>query len=434
MATEQELATVAGEDYEQFLMEQTENDTFIDENDDWHCHATTAKIPEDKTARNQLIAVSVLCFLFMVGEAIGGALSNSLALFTDVLHLGSDLISFLISLLSMYLAKKHATRNMSFGYHRAEVLGALFSVFIIWSVTGVLVYVAIERIIKEHYKDVKANEMLITATLGVVFNIVMGIVLHSEKCCGKSQSRPSFGHGHGHSHGSGHSHNSHSSHTNDNGYQRAPNHSHSHSGGREHGDYEPLLPDEENLQVEEEDDLRNPELPLSESTEKPHPKNINVRAAFIHVIGDIIQSMGVLLASIIIKLKPEEKYRLADPICTFLFSILVLFTTVNVLRDTLRIIMEGVPRDTDYFSIKQSLQRLNGVKAVHGLTVWCLTLEKNALAVHLAIDKTVTHQQVLFEASKVLKDNFNLLHTTIQVEDYRPAIMARCYSCQELKK
>jgi hypothetical protein len=73
MATEQELATVAGEDYEQFLMEQTENDTFIDENDDWHCHATTAKIPEDKTARNQLIAVSVLCFLFMVGEAIGNS-------------------------------------------------------------------------------------------------------------------------------------------------------------------------------------------------------------------------------------------------------------------------------------------------------------------------------------------------------------------------
>ena len=82
---------------------------------------------------------------------------------------------------------------------------------------------------------------------------------------------------------------------------RTSNQSHSHS---KQGDYEPLLPDEENLQIEDNSsDLRNPELPVSETSDKPHPKNINVRAAFIHVIGDIIQSIGVLLASIIIKLK-----------------------------------------------------------------------------------------------------------------------------------
>ena len=68
MPSEQELAEVGGENYEQFLMEQTENNIHLDE---WHCHTKTAKVPEDKTARNQLIAVSVLCFLFMVGEAIG---------------------------------------------------------------------------------------------------------------------------------------------------------------------------------------------------------------------------------------------------------------------------------------------------------------------------------------------------------------------------
>ena len=59
-----------------------------------------------------------------------------------------------------------------FVFYISEVLGALFSVFIIWSVTGVLVYMAIERIIHEHYKDVKPDEMLITASLGVIFNIM----------------------------------------------------------------------------------------------------------------------------------------------------------------------------------------------------------------------------------------------------------------------
>ena len=53
-----------------------------------------------------------------------------------------------------------------------EVLGALFSVFIIWLVSGVLCYIAVERIVHEHYKDVKPNEMLITASLGVVFNLM----------------------------------------------------------------------------------------------------------------------------------------------------------------------------------------------------------------------------------------------------------------------
>lgn len=66
-------------------------------------------------------------------------------------------------------------------------------------------------------------------------------------------------------------------------------------------DYEPLLPKDENLQMAEEGELTPDQV--SDNTNKPHPKNINVRAAFIHVLGDIIQSMGVLLASIIIKLK-----------------------------------------------------------------------------------------------------------------------------------
>ncbi|WAR10544.1 ZNT2-like protein, partial [Mya arenaria] len=202
-----------------------------------------------------------------------------------------------------------------------EVLGALMSVFVIWVVTAVLVYVAIERIVHEHYKEVKADEMLITAVLGVIFNVV------------------------------------------------------SSSG------YQPLLAEDG---VGMPDSLENEPGTLEEAEPieptKPHPKNINVRAAFIHVVGDIIQSLGVLLAAIIIKLKPEDKYRLADPICTFLFSVLVLFTTITVLH------------------------------------------------------KGVDHQAVLAEATEAVHNQFNFLHTTIQVEDHEPKTVAACSSCQELRK
>ena len=68
-------------------------------------------------------------------------------------------------------------------------------------------------------------------------------------------------------------------------------------------------------------------------------ENINVRAAFIHVVGDFLQSLGVFIAALIIYFKKE--WAIIDPICTFIFSVLVLFTTIKILRDTLNIIMEG---------------------------------------------------------------------------------------------
>ncbi|NXC01818.1 ZNT2 protein, partial [Orthonyx spaldingii] len=67
--------------------------------------------------------------------------------------------------------------------------------------------------------------------------------------------------------------------------------------------------------------------------------NASVRAAFVHVVGDLLQSVGVLIASYIIFFKPEYKY--VDPICTFLFSALVLATTLTILRDVLLVLMEG---------------------------------------------------------------------------------------------
>ena len=68
-------------------------------------------------------------------------------------------------------------------------------------------------------------------------------------------------------------------------------------------------------------------------------ENINVKAAFIHVIGDFVQSLGVFTAALIIYFKPE--WKIVDPICTFIFSVLVLATTITILRNTMNVLMEG---------------------------------------------------------------------------------------------
>ena len=161
----------------------------------------------------------MLCLIFMIAEVVGGVLSNSLAIATDAAHLLTDFASFMISLFAIWVAGRPGSERMSFGWHRAEVLGAMVSVLMIWVVTGVLVYMAVLRVISMEF-EIDAKVMLITSGLGVLVNIIMGASLHQ----------------HGHSHGGGDA-----------------EHGHSHGEGEE---------------------------------------NINVKAAFIHVVGDFLQSLG----------------------------------------------------------------------------------------------------------------------------------------------
>ena len=78
---------------------------------------------------------------------------------------------------------------------------------------------------------------------------------------------------------------------------------------------------------------------LHDDKDEGHKENINVKAAFIHVIGDFVQSLGVFTAAMIIYFKPE--WKIVDPICTFIFSVLVLCTTISILRNTMNVLMEG---------------------------------------------------------------------------------------------
>ncbi|NXK79900.1 ZNT8 protein, partial [Amazona guildingii] len=78
---------------------------------------------------------------------------------------------------------------------------------------------------------------------------------------------------------------------------------------------------------------------VSAPLEKPALSNVSLRAAFVHSIGDLFQSLSVLISALIVFFKPE--YKIADPICTFVFSIFVLATTITILRDILIVLMEG---------------------------------------------------------------------------------------------
>uniref|UniRef100_A0A4W3JIR8 Probable proton-coupled zinc antiporter SLC30A3 n=1 Tax=Callorhinchus milii TaxID=7868 RepID=A0A4W3JIR8_CALMI len=338
-----------------------------------HCHTRISSEIENREkqqARRKLYVAAIVCLIFMVGEIVGGYFAHSLAIMTDAAHLLTDFGSMLVSLFSLWISARPATKAMNFGWHRSEILGALVSVLSIWVVTGVLVYLAIQRLISKDF-EIEGHVMLITSGCAVGVNIIMAVILH--------QSTPLHSYVHRHSHGGGFS-------------------------------YEKL----ENGAVD------------SCTTGAGHHGNTSVRAAFVHVIGDLLQSIGVFVAAIIIFFKPSCK--IADPISTFLFSIFVLGTTSTILKDVFRVLMEGTPKGMNFNVVKDVLLSIEGVKAMHSLHLWSLTLSQSVLSVHIAIDA----QTVLKEATDSLQSKFTFHTTTIQVEKYSDD-MLDCTQCQDPK-
>ena len=113
-------------------------------------------------------------------------------------------------------------------------------------------------------------------------------------------------------------------------------------------------------------------------------QHINIRAALVHVLGDLLQSVGVLISSVLITVFGES-FKIADPICTLVFAVIVVMTTLSVLRDTLAILLEGAPAGVSYDAITADLAGLAGVVSVHSLHIWSLTADIPVLSVHLTV-------------------------------------------------
>ncbi|KAI8432532.1 hypothetical protein MSG28_013529 [Choristoneura fumiferana] len=156
-------------------------------------------------------------------------------------------------------------------------------------------------------------------------------------------------------------------------------------------------------------------------------RNINLRAALIHVIGDLIQSCGVLFASVLIKFYPAAK--VVDPICTFVFSILVLLTSARVVRDALAMLMQAVPKEFRYREFVQALSSLGGVRHVHSVHAWALSTHHIVVSAHVAIDELTDWEPVL-QSCQQLAQQFGARAGTFQLERYSAATPA-CAACRQ---
>ena len=314
---------------------------------------------ENKNAISKLVRICFFCATFMTIEFVGGYIAGSLAIMTDAAHLLSDLAGFLISMFSLFIAMRPANASLTYGYHRSEVIGALSSILIIWVLTVWLITEAIDRIF--HPREIIGLVMMGIATCGLLFNIIMSRVL---------------------------------------AYNPVPNVMDGKAIGQ--------------MNQEIDEGLESPLLGegYDENTGDDNPV---IRAAYIHIIGDMIQSLGVLIAAIIIYLFQDTHpgIRIFDPICTFVFAIIVLCTTIPVSKDCINVLMEAAPGDINAEKLYAELQKVIGVVNIHDIHIWCISIGRPSISLHILSNSP----QKTLEQATLICQKYGIHHCTIQVED-----------------
>jgi len=148
--------------------------------------------------------------------------------------------------------------------------------------------------------------------------------------------------------------------------------------------------------------------------------SLNVRGAYLHVLGDALSSVGVMLAALMMLL---TDWTLADPLASAAIGLVIVPRTWALLRQAVNVLLEGTPPHLDLAEIEAAIQRVFGVRRVHDLHVWTLTSGREAMSAHVVVDDVGESDRLLRELHEVLHARFGIDHTTIQLETEPPAVL-----------
>ena len=151
-------------------------------------------------------------------------------------------------------------------------------------------------------------------------------------------------------------------------------------------------------------------------------ESINIKGAFLEVVADMLSSIAVIIAGIIIL---STGWLLIDPIISALIGLFILPRTFGLLKESVDILLEGVPKDVNYDAVEKYISKNPGVDSIHDLHIWSLTSGVNALSGHIIMkpETTITEMNdIIFEIKKGLNSSYKISHTTLEVhinkEDY----------------
>lgn len=145
--------------------------------------------------------------------------------------------------------------------------------------------------------------------------------------------------------------------------------------------------------------------------------SLNTKAAFIHVLGDLLGSVAAIVAGIIIYFTGMN---IVDPILSLIISAILIAPTFNLLKKSSHILMEGVPEDINYEKVGKSLSSIKGVISIHDLHIWTMNSNNTALSAHVLINEITDWDKVLEECQKMLSHHYDIGHVTLQPELVKP--------------
>lgn len=264
-----------------------------------------------------------LTAIFMFVEAIGGWLTNSLALISDAAHMMTDVIALAISLIAVRLSRRPPDARRTFGYARMEALGAMVNGALLFLVAGYILWEAVARF--REPAVVSSGSMLLIASIGLVINLISMRLLLAG------------------------------------------------SGG-----------------------------------------SLNMRGAYLEVLGDMLGSVGVIVGALVIL---YTGWTVVDPVIAVLIGLWVLPRTWTLLRDAGHVLMQGVPEGVELEAVRAAFLAHPAVSGVHDLHVWALGSKQPVLTAHVVLGQAdVDAEQVRRELLARFEDDFDMHHVTLQME------------------
>lgn len=141
--------------------------------------------------------------------------------------------------------------------------------------------------------------------------------------------------------------------------------------------------------------------------------SLNVKAAYFEVLGDMIASLGVIVAGVVMRF---TGWAYADPLVSIGIALFILPRAWQLLRESVGVLLEGTPANVNLAALREAVCAVQGVLGVHDLHVWTLTSGVNALSAHAVLAAGASHQEVLAAVRQCLSRDFEIQHVTVQVE------------------
>ncbi|PSS18347.1 hypothetical protein M430DRAFT_101620 [Amorphotheca resinae ATCC 22711] len=318
----------------------------------------------------RLIIIIGISFSFFVAEISVGFYTHSLALIADAFHYMNDLVGFIVALVALRISQRDNTPEaLSFGWQRAQLLGAFFNgVFLL--ALGVSIFLqSVERFVSLQ-KVENPMLILIMGCVGLTLNIISVTFLHE----------------HDHDHGSASEHPAGAATENSIDLSAITTHPHQ--------------------------DHRHT---VAETRGKDH--DLGLMGVLVHLVGDAINNIGVIIAAAVIwKAKYEGRFY-ADPGVSMGIAIMILLSALPLVKNSGTILLESVPLGVNLADVKHDLEKIDGVESIHELHAWRLSQNKALASAHvLTSDDSVTS---FMNSARLIKEclhAYGIHSTTLQPE------------------